>query len=138
MRETTKKIKMIQEKMKASQSHQKSYHDKRRKDLEFQKDDHVFLRVTLVTGVGRALKSRNLTPHFIRPYKILDKVGEVAYRVTLPPSLVNLHDVFHVSQLRKYIPDSSHVIQMDDVHVRDNLTIETLPMQIDGREVKQL
>ena len=129
---------MIQERMKASQSHQKSYHDKRRKELEFQVDDHVFLRVTPITGVGRALKSRKLTPRFIGPYQISEKIGEVAYQITLPPSLANLHDVFHVSQLRKYILDPSHVIQMDDVQVRDNLTVEASPVRIEGREIKQL
>ena len=86
--------------MKASQSKQKSYHDKRRKDLEFQEGDHVFLRVNPVTGVGRALKSKKLTPQFIGPYQILERVGNVAYRVALPPNLSNFHDVFHVLQLR--------------------------------------
>ncbi|KAI5389796.1 hypothetical protein KIW84_075195 [Lathyrus oleraceus] len=108
---------MIQEKMRIAQSRQKSYHDKRRKSLEFQEGDHVFLRVTPITGVGRALKSKKLTPRFIGPYQILERIGEVAYRIALPPSLANLHEVFHVSQLRRYIPDSSHVVQVDDVQV---------------------
>ena len=56
----------------------------------------------------------------------------------LPPHLSNLHDVFHVSQHRKYVSDPSHVIQRDDVQVRDNLTVETLPVRIEGREVKKL
>ena len=129
---------MIQERMKTSQSRQKSYHDKRRKALEFQDGDHVFLRVTSVTGVGRALKSRKLTPRFVGPYQILQRIGEVAYQIALPPSLANLHDVFHVSQLRKYIADPSHVIQMGNVQVRDNLTVEVLPVKIDGREMKRL
>jgi len=91
--QTTEKVKLIQEKMKASQSRQKSYHDKRRKDLKFQEGDHVFLRVTPVTGVGRALKSKKLTPRFIGPYQISERIGTVAYRVGLPPHLSNLHDV---------------------------------------------
>ena len=136
--QTTEKVKLIREKMKASQSRQKSYHDKRRKALEFQEGDHVFLRVTPLTGVGRALKSKKLTPRFIGPYQISERIGTVAYRVGLPPHLSNLHDVFHVSQLRKYVPDPSHVIPRDDVQVRDNLTIETLPVRIKGREVKKL
>ncbi|MCI84540.1 putative retrotransposon gag protein, partial [Trifolium medium] len=61
-----------------SQSRQKSYHDKRRKDIEFQEGDHVFLRVTSTTGVGRALKSRKLTSRFIGPYQILERIGKVA------------------------------------------------------------
>jgi len=66
-----------------------------------------------------------LTPRFVGPFKIVEKVRVVAYRIALPPSLSNLHDVFHVSQLRKYIYDASHVIQVDDLEVRDNLTVET-------------
>ncbi|XP_058733203.1 uncharacterized protein LOC131604805 [Vicia villosa] len=116
---------MIRERMKGSQSLQKSYHDKIRKALEFQVDDHVFLRVTPVTGVGRALKLRK-------------RIDEVAYWIALPPSLVNLHEVVHVSQLRIYISNPSHVIQMDDVQGRDNLTIEASPVRIEGQEVKQL
>ena len=129
---------MILEKMKASHSRQKSYYDKRRKDIEFQAGDHVFLRVNPVTGVGCALKCRKLTPRFVGPFEIIEKVGVVAYRIVLLPSLSNLHDVFHVSQLQKYVYDASHVIQVDDLEVRDNLIVETWPVRIEDREVKQL
>jgi hypothetical protein len=78
VQKTTEKVKMIQEKMKATQSRQKSYHDKRRKDIEFQVGDHVFLRVNSVTDVGRALKCRKLTPRFVGPFEIVEKVGVVA------------------------------------------------------------
>ncbi|WJX12700.1 hypothetical protein P8452_03168 [Trifolium repens] len=138
VQQTTEKVKMIQEKMKATQSRQKSYHDKKRKDVEFQEGDHVFLRVNSTTGVGRALKSRKLTSKFIGPYQILKGIGKVAYKIALPPSLSNLHDVFHVSQLRKYVSDPSHVIVSDEVQVKDNLTIEARPLRIEGREVKKL
>ena len=125
IQEKTEKVKMIQEKMRVSQSRQKSYHDKWRKNIEFQVGDHVFLRVSHVTGVRRALKGRKLTPHSVGPFDIVEKVGVVAYRIALPPSLANLHNVFHVSQLRKYVYDASHMIQVDDLDVRDNLTVET-------------
>ncbi|XP_058755660.1 uncharacterized protein LOC131628871 [Vicia villosa] len=69
---------------------------------------------------------------------IAKRVGEVPYRIALPPALANLHNVFHVSQLRKYIADPSHVIQVDNVKVRDNLTVEALPMTIEDRKLKQL
>jgi hypothetical protein len=138
VQETMEKVKMIQEKMRASQSRKKSYHDKRRKDIEFQVGDHVFLRVNPVTGVGRALNCRKLTPRFVGPFEIVEKIGVVAYRITLPPSLSNLHDVFHVSQLRKYVYDASHVIQVDDLEARDDLTVETWPDRIEDREVKCL
>ncbi|GAU50683.1 hypothetical protein TSUD_410390 [Trifolium subterraneum] len=138
VQETTDKIRMIREKMKTSQSRQKSYHDKKRKDVEFQEGDHVFLRVTSTTGVGRALKSKKLTSKFIGPYKISERIGKVAYQIALSITLSNLHDVFHVSQLRKYVLDPSHVIESDDIQVKDNLTIETIPLRIEGREVKKL
>jgi len=91
-----------------------------------------------VTGVWRALKSKKLTRRFIGPYQISERIGPVAYRMGLPPHLSNLHDVFHVLQLRKYVPDPSHVISRDDVQVRDNLTVETLLMRNEGREGKTL
>jgi len=115
-----------------------SYHDKRRKDIEFHVGNHVFLRVNLVTGVGRALKCRKLMLRFVGPFAIVEKVGAVAYRIALPPSLSNLHDVFHVSQLRKYVYDESHVIQVDELEVRDILTVETWPVRIEDWEVKRL
>ncbi|GAU48856.1 hypothetical protein TSUD_288630 [Trifolium subterraneum] len=138
VQETTEKIRMIREKMKASQSRQKSYHDKNRKDVEFQEGDHVLLRVTSTTGVGRALKSKKLTSKFIGPYQISERIGKVAYRIAFPITLSNLHDVFHVSQLRKYVSDPCHVIESDDIQVKDNLTIETIPLRIEGREVNKL
>ena len=75
---------------------------------------------------------------FVGPFEIVEKVGAVAYRIALPPSLSNLHDVFHVSQLRKYVYDKSHVIQVEELEVRDNLTVETWLVRIEDREVKRL
>jgi len=69
---------------------------------------------------------------------MVEKIGVVAYWIALPPSLSNLHDVFHVSQLRKYVYDESHVIQVDELEVRDNLTVETWPVRVEDREVKRL
>lgn len=138
MRQTSEKVKMIQENMKASQSSKKSYHDKTRNDLEFQEGGRVFLRVTLMMGVGRALKSKKFTPHFIGPYQITLRIKVVSYHVALPPSLSNMYDVFHVSHLQKYVHDRSHVIHMDDVQARDNLIVEAFPARIEDREVKQL
>ncbi|XP_050890301.1 uncharacterized protein LOC127095690 [Lathyrus oleraceus] len=98
----------------------------------------MFSRVTHVTGVGRSLKSKKLTPRFIDPYQIFKRIEVVAYRVTLPQSLSNMYNVFHVSQLQKYILDLSHIIQMDDVQVMYNLIVEALPIRIVDREVKRL
>ncbi|XP_068483226.1 uncharacterized protein [Phaseolus vulgaris] len=124
--------------MKASQSRQKSYADQRRKPLEFAVGDHVFMRVTPTKGVGRAIRSRKLSPKFIGPYQILRKIGPVAYEIALPPQLANLHNVFHVSQLRKYIPDPSHVLEVDNVQIKDNLSFEAKPVRIEDHQSKQL
>lgn len=84
-------------------------------------------------GVGRALKSKKPSPMFIGPFKILKRVGPVAYKIALPPNLANLHSVFHVSQLRKSMADSSHVITPDDIQLKDNLSFEVLPISIGDR-----
>ncbi|CAL0324551.1 unnamed protein product [Lupinus luteus] len=138
VQQTTEKIRMIRENMKTAQSRQKSYYDKRRNPLSFEEGDHVFMRVVPTTGIGRLLKARKLTPKFIGPYQILRKVGPVAYQIALPPLLSNLHNVFHVSQLRKYISDPSHIIEPDSIQLKDNLTFETLPIRIGDRSVKIL
>ncbi|XP_050885313.1 uncharacterized protein LOC127089308 [Lathyrus oleraceus] len=88
--------------------------------------------------MDRALKSKKLAPCFIGPYQITQKIGVIGYCVTLPPSFSNLYDVFHVPQLRKYIHDPSHVIQMDDVQVQDNMTVEASYIWIEDKGVKQL
>jgi len=116
--------------MRATQSRQKSYADKRRRPLEFEAGDHVFLRVTPTTGIGRVIKSRKLTPKFVGPYQILRRIGVTTYEIALPPHLANLHNVFHVSQLRKYIADPSHVLESDDIKIREDLTVNTGPVQI--------
>ena len=124
--------------MRTTQSRQKSYANKRRRPLEFQEGDHVFLRVTPTTGIGRALKSRKLTPRFMGPYQITRRIGPAAYEIALPPHLANLHNVFHVSQLRKYVADPTHVLEQDDVQVCENLTIGVGLVRILDSQVKQL
>ncbi|KAK2380620.1 hypothetical protein QL285_068300 [Trifolium repens] len=138
VQQTTDKVRKIRAMMKVAQDRQKSYADRRRRPLEFEEGDHVFLRVTPTTGVGRALKAKKLTPKFIGPYQILERIGKVAYRIALPPVLSLIHDVFHVSQLRKYTPDPSHVITPDDIQLRDNLSFEVPPIKIADRKMKRL
>jgi len=96
------------------------------------------LKVTPTTGIGRVMKSKKLTPRFIGPYKILRKIGHVAYQICLPSFLSNLHNVFHVSQLRKYISDPTHVIRPDTVQLKNNLTFDAMPVQIMDKKVKEL
>lgn len=89
-----------------------------------------------MTGVRWDMKSKKLTPYFIGPYHITQRVGAIAYKMALPLSLSNLHDIFHVSQFRKYIRDPSHITQIDDVQVRDNMTVDASSIRIEDREVK--
>ena len=97
VRQTTEQIKKIRNKILTAQNRQKNYADVRRKPLEFQEGDHVFLKITPTTRVSRVIKVKKLSPRVIGPFQILKRVGLVVYRVALPPHLSNLHDVFHVS-----------------------------------------
>jgi len=115
LEQTTEKVRMVRDRMQASQSRQKAYADRRKRPLEFVAGDHLFLRVTRTTGVGRALRSRKLSPKFLGLHQISRTIGPVAYEIAFPPQLENLHPVFHVSQLRKYVFDPSHVLEAEDV-----------------------
>ncbi|XP_027915134.1 uncharacterized protein LOC114174493 [Vigna unguiculata] len=119
-------------------SRQKSYADKRRQPLEFEEGDHVFLRVTPTTGIERVLKLRKLTPRFIGPFQITRRIGTTTYEISLPPHLANLHNVFHISQMRKYIASLDHVLESYEVQVREDLTMPVGPVRILDAQVKQL
>ena len=101
---TCDKVKVIREGLKIAQDRQKSYVNNRRRDLEFEVGDMVFLRISPWKGVLRFGKRGKLSPRYIGPYRIVERIGEVAYRLELPSDLDRIHDVFHVSMLRKYIP----------------------------------
>jgi len=137
LEQTTEKVRMVRDRMQASQSRQKAYADRRRRPLEFAARDHVFLRVTRTTGMGRALCSRKLSPKFLGPYQISRRIGPMAYEITLPPQLANLHSVFHVSQLRKYVFDPSHVLEAEDVQITENLTMEVPPVALKDSRVEE-
>ncbi|XP_016178283.1 uncharacterized protein LOC107620667 [Arachis ipaensis] len=109
-----------------------------RKLLEFEVGEHVFLRVTLTTGIRRAIKTKKLNLRFIGPFGILRRFGPVAYQVALQPHLSNLHDVFHVSQFYKYTLDAAHVLEPKSLELRENLTFQVTPVRIDDTSVKKL
>ena len=131
---TLDKIQIVRDRLKTTRDKQKSYADKHRRDLQFKVGDRVFLKVSPWKGVLRFGRRGKLRPH-IGPYEIIARVGSVAYRLDLPPELSKVHNVFHVSMLRKYIPDPSHVLRDQPVELKDNLTYKEQPMQIvDRRE----
>ena len=111
VQETSEKIKLIRERLLVAQSRQKSYVDLRRRPLEFVEGDFMFLKVSPKKGIVGFGKKGKLAPRFVGPFEVVQRIREVAYHFALPPQLSLVHDVFHVSMLRKYHPDPSHVIQ---------------------------
>ena len=110
IRDTSEKVSLIRHRFLTAQSRKKSYADVRRRPLEFEVGDHVFLKVVPKRGVVRFGKRGKLSPRFIRLFEILKRVGTVAYRLALLSSMSGVHEVFHVSMLRRYTPDPAHVV----------------------------
>ena len=108
------------------------------KDLEFEVEDQVFLKRSPRKGVVRFGKRGKLNPRYIGPFEIVDGIGPVTYRLDLPEEFSRVHNVFHISMLRKYIPDSSHVLETPEIELRDDLSYEEQPVQILGREEKEI
>ncbi|XP_058223106.1 uncharacterized protein LOC131332822 [Rhododendron vialii] len=129
-RRTTEQVKVIRQRLLTVQSRQKSYADCRRQPLLFQVGDHVFLKVSPRRGLSRFGQRGNLSPHFIRPFDIIEKIGEVAYRLALPPRLSGIHDVFHVSMLWKYEPDLSHILEWSELELEADASYGEEPIRI--------
>ena len=124
--------------MLASQSRQKSYADPKRRNVEFQVGDYVFLRVSPWKRVRRFGKKGKLSPRFVGLFEILERIGQVAYRLALPPALSAVHNVFHVSALRRYVSDVSHILSYEDLELELDLSFEEQPVQILDRKDKAL
>ncbi|GKD85340.1 putative reverse transcriptase domain-containing protein [Tanacetum coccineum] len=136
--ETTEKIIQIKSKIQAARDRQKSYTDVRRKPLDFQVGDKVMLKVLPWKGVIRFGKRGKLNPRYIEPFKVLEKVRPVSYKLELPQQLSKLHSTFHVSNLKKCLSDESLVIPLDEIHIDDKLHFVEEPVEIMDREVKRL
>ena len=130
IRDTSEKVSLIQQRLLTAQSRKKSYADVRCRPLEFEVGDHVFLKVMPKRGVVRFGKRGKLSPRFIGPFEILERVGIVAYWLALPPSMSGFHEVFHVSMLRKYTPDQAHVVDWGQSEVDTDGTFEEGPVCI--------
>ncbi|GJV55091.1 putative reverse transcriptase domain-containing protein [Tanacetum coccineum] len=131
IQETTKKIIQIKQRMQAARDRQKSYADLKRKPMEFQVGDKVMLKVSPWKGVIRFGKWGKLNPRYFGPFKVLEKVGEVAYKLELLEELSRVHNTLHVSNLKKCHADEPLVVLLD-VHFVEE------PEEIVGREVKRL
>ncbi|GKC12423.1 putative reverse transcriptase domain-containing protein [Tanacetum coccineum] len=138
IRETTEKIVQIKNRLLTARSLQKSYTDRRTKPLEFKVGDMVLLKVSPWKGVIRFGKREKLSPRYTGPFKILAKVGPMAYTLELPEELQGIHSTFHVSNLKKCLADENLIIPFNKIQLDDMLHFIEEPMEIKDREAKQL
>ncbi|GJS21326.1 hypothetical protein Tco_0449958 [Tanacetum coccineum] len=138
IREMTEMIVQIKNRLLAAHSRLKRYADVRRKPLEFEVGDKVMLKVSPWKGVVRFGKRGKLSPRYIRPFKILSRIGPVAYKLELPRELQGIHNTFHVSNLKKCLSDEDLIIPFDEVRIDEKLHFIEEPIEIMDREVKQL
>ncbi|GJX70773.1 putative nucleotidyltransferase, ribonuclease H [Tanacetum coccineum] len=138
IQETTEKIIQIKQRMQAARDRQKSYADLKRKPMEFQVGDKVMLKVSPWKGVVRFGKRGKLNPRYVGPFKVLEKVGEVAYKLELPEELIRVHNTFHVSNLKKCHADKPLAVPLDGLNLDDKLHFVEEPVEIVDREVKRL
>src|SRR4051812_23789373 len=125
--ETTERITLIRQRLLAAQSRQKKYADKRRTPLTFAVGNRVFIRVSSRKGLQSAQKLGKLAPRFVGPFEITERIGAVAYRLALPPQFSAMHDVFHVSALRKYVHHKSHILDFTGLSIQEDVSMEDRP-----------
>ncbi|GJY74011.1 putative reverse transcriptase domain-containing protein [Tanacetum coccineum] len=138
IQETTEKIVLIKQRIQAAQDRQKSYVELRRKPMEFKFRDRVMLKVSPWKWVVRFGKRGKLNPRYVGPFKVLAKVGKVAYKLELPQELSRVHHTFHVSNLKKCYADEPLVMPLEGIHVDDKLQFVEEPVEIMEREIKRL
>ena len=136
--ETSEKIVQIRNRMAAARDRQKSYADKRRKPLEFQANDQVLLKVSPWKGVVRFGKRNKLNPRYVGPYRITERIGPVAYRLELPAELGGVHDVFHVSNLKKCLSNKTQAVPLEELQVDEQLRFIEEPVEVLDWETKTL
>ncbi|GJZ03250.1 putative reverse transcriptase domain-containing protein [Tanacetum coccineum] len=138
VQETTEKIIQIKQRIQASRDRQKSYADLKRKPMEFQVGDRVMLKVSPWKGVVHFGKRGKLNPRYVGPFKVLEKVGSIAYKLELPQELSSVHNTFHVSKLKKCYSDEPLAVPLDGIHIDDKIHFMEEPVEIIDREVKRL
>ena len=121
IQEAEEQVRIIRENLKTAQSRQKSQYDRRHKEVAYEIGDKAYLRVTPLKGTHRFGIKGKLAPRYIGPLLILTKRGEVAYQLELPPHLSRVHDVFHVSQLRRCFSDPIRGVDHETLDLQDNL-----------------
>nr|GEZ08704.1 putative reverse transcriptase domain-containing protein [Tanacetum cinerariifolium] len=134
----TDKVVLIKEKLKATRDRQKSYANNRHKSLEFEVGDRVMLKVSPWKGVIRFGRKGKLAPRYVGPFKILERIGPVAYRLRLLEELSGELDTFHVSNLKNYLADASLHVPLDEIKINKTLRFVKEPVEIMDHEVKRL
>ncbi|CAA7042310.1 unnamed protein product [Microthlaspi erraticum] len=137
IQETVEQVELLKERLKEAHDRQKSYADQHRKDLEFAVGDAVYLKMRTFRGTDKNRKLKKLRPRFMGPYKIIERIGAVAYRLDLPQELSDFHDVFHVSVLRKVVREPEMILAQPPLDVGQNLCVTSKPVEIlDRRETE--
>jgi hypothetical protein len=130
LEEVENQVHIVRENLRVVQSRQKSYADHRRRGLSFEVGDFVYLKVSPMRGLHRFKVQGKLAPRFIEPFKILEKRGEVPYQLELLPQLSDVHDVFHVSQVKKCLRVPEEQIPMEDLDAKEDLLYQEYPVRI--------
>ncbi|GKA00925.1 putative reverse transcriptase domain-containing protein [Tanacetum coccineum] len=130
VKETTEKVIQIKQRMQAARDQQKSYADLKRKPMEFQVGDRVMLKVSPWKGVVHFGKRGKLNPRYVGPFKVLEKIGTVAYKLEHPQELSRVHNMFHVSNLKKCYSDEPLAVPLEGLHVDDKLRFVEEPVEI--------
>jgi hypothetical protein len=128
--EAKDKVRVIKKNLEAAQARQKSYHDKRRKPLQFEVGDHVYLKVSPTKGVQRFGIKGKLAPRYIGPCEIKEAYGPVAYQLKLPPHMSAIYDVFHVSPLRKCVRLPTEVLSEPELEIKPDLSYQEHPIKV--------
>ena len=137
IKDAEEQVAKIRENLKIAQSRQKSYADKRRRDLHFKVGDYVYLKVSPLRGTTRFHVRGKLAPRFVGPFKIVKRIGKLAYKLELPPNLAGVHPVFHVSQLRKCLRVPEDQVHVEALDLQDTLEYVEHPIKILDRAVKE-
>ncbi|GKC58945.1 putative reverse transcriptase domain-containing protein [Tanacetum coccineum] len=138
IQETTKKIVQIKERLKTTRDRRKSYADHRRKPLEFSVSDNVLLKVSPRKGMVRFGKRRKLSTRYVGPFKIVERVGPVAFQLRFPQDLTGVHDTFHVLNLKKFLADVNLHVPLEEFKIDKKLHFVEEPMKIMDRRVTKL